>query len=262
MRFPDEASLRYQSGRSHLLQNKLELALQDTQEAYRIDSGRAGYSSPARHLPVPGLGDTDDAIRNFLQLLSDYPDLGSIRSELGSLYETKGELDLAIEEYLRAIDLDPGDVDLLLKLSEAYLKRGDFATCHSDGGNGSEAQSRSRRVCPPGRCSIGVPTVGSRRTELPQSAGDGPSLLSRTGRAGAPYCYAAASSRLLDNLIRAVEADPTLARPYADTGLVYMQLSRWEQAASAYQEALRLSPATDILSKLGLIYLRQGEYEL
>jgi tetratricopeptide (TPR) repeat protein len=66
-----------------------------------------------------------EAIGIFEQVIKDFPlRAKDIYRELGDQYKWNGQLGLSIQTYLKAIETQPGDADLLLGLAQAYAWNG------------------------------------------------------------------------------------------------------------------------------------------
>ncbi|MGB9598227.1 MAG: tetratricopeptide repeat protein, partial [Minisyncoccales bacterium] len=76
-------------------------------------------------------GKTKEAISFVQNLSSQFPFNTDILFELGRLYFNTNEIDLAIEQWKKVIELVPGHVNALYSLATAYQKKGDIATAIS-----------------------------------------------------------------------------------------------------------------------------------
>lgn len=69
-------------------------------------------------------GDAGLALATLLQMSRQFPDDTRSHRELARVYRLKGERELAEEEYLRAITIDPTDTSLVFELGEHHLEAG------------------------------------------------------------------------------------------------------------------------------------------
>jgi tetratricopeptide (TPR) repeat protein len=66
-----------------------------------------------------------EAIKIFVQVIRDFPQRAKeIYRELGDQYKWNGQWGLSIQAYLKALENQPGDTDLLLGLAQAYSWNG------------------------------------------------------------------------------------------------------------------------------------------
>jgi cytochrome c-type biogenesis protein CcmH/NrfG len=52
-----------------------------------------------------------------------YPDSGNVYDSLAEAYATKGDKDLAVKNYARSLERDPGNTDAVERLAELMKKK-------------------------------------------------------------------------------------------------------------------------------------------
>ncbi|MBZ5513455.1 MAG: tetratricopeptide repeat protein [Acidobacteriia bacterium] len=72
-----------------------------------------------------GLVSQDEALRALEKSVQANPNLSTSRIALGRIYLRRNEVDLAIPQLQRALELDPTDLSPCYQLAQAYLRKGD-----------------------------------------------------------------------------------------------------------------------------------------
>jgi tetratricopeptide (TPR) repeat protein len=67
-------------------------------------------------------GDLTGAVSGYLAILAKHPELGQVRSNLGAAYARLGRYEDAIDQYKRALTIDPGNQGIRFNLAMAYYK--------------------------------------------------------------------------------------------------------------------------------------------
>jgi serine/threonine protein kinase/tetratricopeptide (TPR) repeat protein len=128
-RFPEFALLHYNLGLMLRNQNRRDEAIAAFREGNRLDAkvnivGLAGYylvddlNQAGRH---------DEAIAASLEMVRLKPDRSRVHQKLAESFRSKGTVDRAIEEYRRAIALDPGSLSCCRELGNLLAREGRWA---------------------------------------------------------------------------------------------------------------------------------------
>jgi predicted O-linked N-acetylglucosamine transferase (SPINDLY family) len=104
---PDNAKLHYELGFALRKSGDLAGAIMEMETAQRLDPALK-EAQVTRGWALAELGRFADAIDAFTAALAVAPD-ASAHMGLGATYSRRGELDLSIEHYRKAVDLDPTD---------------------------------------------------------------------------------------------------------------------------------------------------------
>lgn len=70
------------------------------------------------------IGNEDEARKILLKLVEKNPKSYYAHKELGKIYEKNNELEVAIEEYIRAVNINPKDSNTNFKIAELFNKTG------------------------------------------------------------------------------------------------------------------------------------------
>jgi tetratricopeptide (TPR) repeat protein len=172
-------------------------------------------------------GDIDGAIEEFKKALAVDPEDVNVHNSLGVCYGVQGESDLAIEAFETAIRLDPTDVMATFNLGLAHIKQGD--------------QEKALKLF-------------LKAFELD---GDNPEVAYQIG-----VCHQEKGN--IDLAIEYLEVasgnSPKGAHVFRALGECYLEKEMHREAAKAYEKVIKLSP-TDAksLSTLGYLYGVIGE---
>src|SRR5829696_9351542 len=72
-------------------------------------------------------GDLQGAVRGYLAILATHPARADVRSNLGAAYSALGRYEEAIDQYKRALVIEPGNYAIRFNLAMAYYKAAWFA---------------------------------------------------------------------------------------------------------------------------------------
>jgi tetratricopeptide (TPR) repeat protein len=172
-------------------------------------------------------GDIDGAIEEFKKALAVDPKHVNVHNSLGVCYGVQGKLDLAIEAFETAIDLDPGDVMATYNLGLAHHKQGNKEKA-------LELFLHAHKL-----------------------DGDNPEVACQIG-----MCYREMHEvdSAIEFLEKAAENTHKGAHIFSTLGECYIDKEMLQEATKAYEKALKLNPTNAKgLSALGYLYGTIGE---
>jgi len=172
-------------------------------------------------------GDIDGAIEEFIKALMVDPQNVNVRNSLGVCYGVQNELELAIDAFETAIRLDPKDVMATYNLGLAHLKRGELEKALG--------------------LFLKAYSLDKNNSEVAYQVGTCYREMGRTGSA-------------LEYLEKAARNRPKGAHIFRALGDCYLEKEMLREAAKAYEKAIKQNP-TDAksLSALGHLYGVFGE---
>jgi tetratricopeptide (TPR) repeat protein/tRNA A-37 threonylcarbamoyl transferase component Bud32 len=202
-------------------------ALEAGLQAVHLDPGQ-----PAVRVSVAtiyrGLGQLDEAIDALQAALAAQPNNSDAHRVLAEVYRSRGRWDDAIAEYKEAISLRPTFLRTYLELSNVY-------------------RLRSR--------------LKDAEEILKQAIDVNPNDSRAYVNLGAIYADIPDNERALEYFIRGNQIQPQ-RRAFNAIGTIYYRLGRYEEAVSAYLEALKLDPKSDLYhSNLGDVYRKLKRVE-
>lgn len=172
-------------------------------------------------------GDIDGAIAEFKRALQLDPENVNVQNSLGVCYGVREEFDKALECFENAVQLDPAEVMAVYNAGYVWMCRGDY----------DKALEYFRRA---GQIDATVFEVAF-----------------QTGRV---YLLTRRPEKARKYLEAAIERNDRSGAAFRYLGDCYLQLDRDTDAASAYKTALKLRPGdAEALSSLGFLYEMQGK---
>jgi tetratricopeptide (TPR) repeat protein len=102
------------------------LASEDTIQATGLNTNSRAESYLNSGDEYYGKGEYDLAIKDYTRAINLNKNYGRAYGNRGNAYSAKGEYDLAIEDYNQAISLNTMDADLFNRRGEAYTYKGEF----------------------------------------------------------------------------------------------------------------------------------------
>ena len=150
-------------------------------------------------------------------------------SDTGDMYAEKGELDKAIEQYNKALAIDPHDSVTLSNLGNIYAQKGEFDKA--------------------------IEQFNKALAIAPQQA----ITLSNLGNA---YLNNGEYDRAIEQCNKALAIEPLRVITLSILGNIYAQKGELDKAIEQYNKALVIDPQQDnTLSNLGNAYLNNGEFD-
>ncbi len=199
-----EAQKRFESGLELQKQGQLEGAVQEYNEAIRLDpqladayNRRGGVYRQAGHLE---------------QALQDYDEAIQIGSGQAGVYSGRGSTYLALDQAHRAIEDFGEAVRLDPQLAEAYYNRG---LAYSDMAQGERAIEDYDQAI----------RLGPNRAEFYVTRADA-------------YLHLNQPEKIIENLDEAIRLNPGVADDYVIRAGAYRALGKMEQAIEDYDEAI------------------------
>ena len=211
----------------------LDLAVNSFSEATRRD--------PQFAIAYAGLGDAflvkyensqdkhwlDEASANCTQALKLNDQLAPVHVTIGRINDAAGHHDLALQEFQRALALEPHNADALFGIARVYENQGRL----------KDAEEMYRKAA-----------------ALRPDYWDGHNKL------GLFYFRQKRNAEAIAEFEKVIALTPDNAAGYINEGATYNQENQPEKAAQALQKAAQLSPSYAIYANLGVIYSLSGKY--
>jgi spermidine synthase len=157
-------------------------------------------------------GQIDKAIDAFKKSLMYNPRQPEVYLALGALYETKGLIEESINAYKKITELEP-------KFAAAY---GSLSVLYERVGRLDEAIEATQKVI-----------------ELE------PNLWLAHSTLGSLYLSKGEYGKAIKSLTRAIELQPNSPAPYYNLGIVYTQQGKYSEAADAFKQTIKVAPNFD-----------------
>lgn len=172
--------------------------------------------------------DYDCALNNYNKAIELNPQYIDAYYSRGIVYDDKGDYDQAIRDYTRAIELDP-------QYAEAYYNRG-FA--YDNKGDHDQAIKDYSKVI-----------------ELK------PQIIAAYINRGAAYAQKGDYDQAIRDYTKAIESNPQHAGAYYNRGSAHDDKGDYDQAIRDYTKAIELNPRySDAYVNRGVVYDNKGNY--
>jgi protein O-mannosyl-transferase len=202
-----------------------------------------------------------DSISVWSQVIRYEPSVYSAYNSRGAAYQKRGDIDLALKDYLKAIEINPkfylpyGHVGFIY----AMQNQDDLAKSYLNKGleiNSSDANAYN---------TLGLIYEREEQYELALSnfslsISKDPLYYNGFYNRGMLYAHLDRSDLALKDLSETIRLYPFKAEMFNDRGNLYMKLGQWDLAMADYQNALRLSPEyVHPYNNIGTIFGEQGK---
>jgi len=183
--------------------------------------------------------------------------------ELGIEYHDQGELDKAIAEFEKAIELDPNDAEAHRNLGTAYGEQGKWE-------ESAAAYEQAIEINPTFGEAYGdvvgayfylerIPEAIEAGEKAIELASDYATAYNNLGIVYGSQGQVDAAIALFE---KSIQIDPNYANAHYNLGFAYENLEQLDAAIAAYQEAIKADPNyLDAYENLGTVYARQGRLE-
>lgn len=184
------------------------------------------------------------AIAVYRSILLDRPRDVRVRTELGRLYDRRGEHHLALEQFEAARDAAPDDVGVMVDHANALAAVGRY--------DAAERELRRALRLEPSRpevhASLGIinfrrGVYGQAEQELKRAIDLDPSSAAAFHYRGESLNQLGRIDEALAMLERAVQLEPRHARTFYVMGIVFDKKGRPQEAAAMYRKAREISAA-------------------
>lgn len=214
----------------------VEAAIAALDQAVKTDPNFAlGFAGLCDAYRLKFMTDNDPALvphaeENCLKAVQLDDKLPVVHVRFAQLNAVLGKYDIALQQYQKAMEMNPHDVDTLIGLSRVYenLNRPDEA-----------------------------------EKNLKQAIALRPDYWNGYLMLGLFYNRQKRSDEAIEQLKRVIEITPDSARAYSNLGAVYIDQSdekKYPDAEEALKRSLQIAPSYEAYVNLGYLYFRQGRY--
>ena len=197
-------------------------------------------------------------------VLQKYPKNASACNQLGLVYAGEGRLDLAIQYYDKAIELNPSGTDAYNNRGNAYRARGQAGLSIKDFSKAVELNPREANAyynrglayADQGRFDLAIQDY-SKAIELGDKNGEA------YNNRGAAYANIGRQDLAIEDYLKALELNPGNAAAYNNLGAAYVDKGRLDLAIRNCSKAIEIDPGfAAAYYNRGLAYKAKGQPEL
>ena len=186
-----------------------------------VDSNLKSAAYNNRGLAYDSKGDYDRALEDFSKAIELEPDYADSYNNCGVIYSRKGDYDRALEDFSKAIELEPDYANAYNNRGATYEKNGDY--------------DRALEDC-------------SKAIELKPDYAD--AYYNR----GVVYYRKGDYDRALEDCSKAIELKPDYASAYIGRGFTYFRKNDYDNSFADFSEATKLNPG--LKWKISYAYIR------
>lgn len=245
-----EASVHNDLGRSAMKNKRYSEAAAQFKTALMIDPE---YTDAYMNLGIVLhlLGDARQAIACMKKVTElDTTSWESVYNNIGMIYGDQGEYEKALEMFRKALQVNRRSVIIYRNIAE-------IALVHKDWETAVEALDKAIE---------NRPTMGNMYEAMIQEA-----MQKYVDEENYADIVDALSEPITDEVLGKFDArianeltwqDPKLAADFTNLARALTELGRFDEAAYAYQNALKITPSDHVLlNRLGIVYARSGDLE-
>ena len=182
----------------------------------------------------------------------------------GSIYSSKGQIDLAIKDYNKAIELKPNDASLYYNRGLAYNKKGKVDLAIKDFDKAIELSLNDADVYNNRGDAYGTKGEFDKAfTDFRKAIELKPDCASAYYNLGKIYSIKDELDLALQSYDKVIELRPDFANAYNNRGAIYEDKGEVNKAIKDYSKVIELKPAyTDAYNNRGATYFNKGEVDL
>jgi len=188
-------------------------------------------------------GDLDRAIADFTKAIELRPGLAKVYINRGKAHDVKGDHDRAIADYTKAIELKPDHAEVYNDRGAAYADKGQFDRAIADFTKAIKLKTGNAKAYG----NRGV--VYAEKGELDRAIADcmkaiqlKPGDAEAHSRRGAVYRAKGEFDRAIADYTKAIELKPDFAEAYSNRGNAYAGKGEFDRAIADFTKAIELKP--------------------
>ncbi|MBI4949811.1 MAG: tetratricopeptide repeat protein [Deltaproteobacteria bacterium] len=206
-----------------------------------------------------------DSVSLWSREVAVYPDEAPIGwSNLGLAYKDRGELDRAVANYERAIEIDPGYAEAYGNRGATYLRMGRMDEALDDLSTAIRLNPRVPELY--GNRGVVFINIGEYEKavkDLTESISlDASTAAKGFFNRGIAYKALGMNAEAVADFTRTIEADPSFAGAYNNRGGAYLRTGDFKNAIKDFNTSIELAPSEPTAHyNLGLAYIKTGDME-
>ena len=207
-----------------------------------------------------------DGIREVVEKMQTNVQEGTLPEwvfQQGNFLMMLGQIDLAIEAYSHAIELNPNNASTYNNRGNAYGEKGDYDRAIGDHNtaiklNPDHANTYTNRGIAYGKKGDYDRAIGDHNTAIELN----PNLAEPYNNRGAAYDKKHELDRAIVDYTKAIELNPDYAEPYTNRGVAYDKRGDFDRAIGDHNQAIKLNPDyAEAYTNRGTAYLNKGDFD-
>ena len=209
-------------------------------------------------------GEFDLAMTDFNKAIELDPDFAKAYINRGAIYIEKGAFDLAIPDFDKAIELDPDDVAAYSNRGTAYANTGRFDLAVQDLHKAVELKpDDANEYASRGTAYIGTGEFDLAIRDLDKAIELDPNLAKAHFMRGSTHMKKGDPDLAIQDLDKAIELDPDDAISYANRGFAHVKKGELDLAIQDFDKAIELNPSdANAYNSRGVVHINKGDPDL
>ena len=205
----------------------------------------------------------DKAIENYSRAIKLNPNYTDAYKNRGIAYREKGKYNRAITDFSTAIDLKPDDAEIYKSRGGAYGNKGNYECAIADSSKAIELDSNYAAAYSNRSAAYGL------KGNYERAIADGnkaieldPNCAAAYNNRGVAYRLKGDYERAIADFSKAIDLKPDFADAYYGCGLIYRLKGDYERAITDFSKAIEFdSSYAGAYNNRGSIYRLKGDYE-
>ena len=210
------------------------------------------------------LGQIDEALKDYSRAIELSPNNAAAYNNRGVAYRKKGKLDLAVKDYNKAIKLNPDDANAYSNRGNVYREKGEFNRAIDD----TNAAIKLNPNCTEAYNNRGA-AYGAKGDfdhaikDCSKAIGLNPNCTEAYSNRSNAYLKKGQVDRAIDDCNTALQIDPDYVEAYVNRGIAYFQKGEIERAIEDYTTTTGFNPKlAEAYFNRGIAYCQKGKFDL
>ena len=208
------------------------------------------------------LRNIDEAIEDYTRAINLDPNYVEAYKNRGMAYRNKGDYDLAIEDFGKAIQLNPNFAEAYFSRGSIYVKKGDIDHAMEDFSTAIELKpDYAEAYCNRGNAYHRNCEIDCAVANYDKAIELEPDYINAYYNRGTAYVNKADFDLAILDYNRVIGLKPDSADAHFGRGVAYFEKGNYSQAIEDFNKVIELKPdSTDIFSNRGVAHYLKGEY--
>lgn len=210
------------------------------------------------------LDQIDEAIEDYSRAIELSPNNTAAYNNRGVAYQKKGKLDLAIKDYNKTIKLDPDDANAYCNRGNVYREKGEFNRAIDDTNTAINLNPSCTEAYNNRGAAYGAKGhFDNAIRDCSKAIELNPNCMKAYNNRSNAYFKKGQVDRAIDDCNKALQIDPDYLEAYINLGNAYLQKREIEQAIENYTIAIRSNPKlAEAYINRGIAFYQDGKYGL
>ena len=201
----------------------------------------------------------DCAIENYTKAIELNPNSAEPFKYRAAAYYSKGDFDLAVQDYNKAVELNPNDPNTIYGRGVAYFNRGDYDRAIENYNKAIALSPQDAKIFYNRGLAFYSKGVFDRAIEDYNRALEiNPEYAEAFHNRGNVFDEQRKHERAIEDYDKAIELNPNYALAYSNRGAAYGRIGNFDRAVEDFSRAIEINPnlATSYFNRGSIYYLK------